>query len=95
MSQILFSQFKIPIGFYRHVPIRCDDGFDDLVERIISRGYSFEIEQLSTGEWSLEVCNADGAIASTIEPADVDGPSATRRLLAAAAASLAGEGGAA
>lgn len=93
MSSITFAQFKIPIGFYRHVPIACDDDLDEHVAHIKAEGYSFEIEGLSTGEWSLEVCNSDGAIASTIEPHDIDGPTATRRLIAEATSSLAKMGG--
>lgn len=53
---ISFTQFLRPHGKKKEVSFFIDPAYDERVKELLAAGFVFEVEQLTTGEVSLEVC---------------------------------------
>lgn len=59
MTEIPFTQYLRPNGRQTEVAIDRPPHIAELAERIISRGYRFECEELTTGHASLTIAGPD------------------------------------
>lgn len=66
-SRIIFTQFLRPHGKQISVTIAASAEIYALAMQLISSGYRFEAEELSTGEVSFECCTPDGEDSLAIE----------------------------
>lgn len=59
MFQLNITQFVLPNGKMQVMPVPVPDALREMVTLIGEHGYRFEVEELTTGEWSFDVLGED------------------------------------
>jgi hypothetical protein len=81
MQPVEFTQFMRPNG--RPVPVTIDvaDDLKPLADELVTAGYRFECEELTTGEAHLDCSNDDGVLAMKLVPNGPAVPGAVNELI--------------